>query len=306
MGLFQDILGGGGLTAAAGLLGDFMSQSGQQDTNAMNLQIAQMQDQFNAQQAQINRDWQTQMSNTAMQRRVTDLKAAGLNPLLAVGGPGAPVTTGAQASASGNPTMMNPNAAFANTGAQIAAAAQTRLTNAQAAQTEAYTPDDPVLTRLYATNLAYANARNAAEMADVNAATVGKILTETDNLPLVGNKIKAEIQNVIAANPGITANSKISELDATKQQALLIPSISAAMQELKTGQLNAAQTAKFQNSWFGNLLNAVGLGPGGGAAPIAGAAAGALSGGATAAGVALLNRAMQKPQHSPYEPNWHQ
>lgn len=54
--------------------------------------------QFEADQAAQNRRWQEEMSNTAYQRAVKDLQAAGLNPMLAYTQGGAATTSGAMAS----------------------------------------------------------------------------------------------------------------------------------------------------------------------------------------------------------------
>lgn len=53
--------------------------------NTNSAQAWQKAAEFNAAQAQIQRDWQEKMANTVYQRSVKDMKAAGINPILAAG-----------------------------------------------------------------------------------------------------------------------------------------------------------------------------------------------------------------------------
>ena len=54
---------------------------------------------FTAQEAQKQRDYETEMSNTAYQRQVADMQAAGINPALAMSGSASGASTPSGASA---------------------------------------------------------------------------------------------------------------------------------------------------------------------------------------------------------------
>lgn len=94
MGLFSSIIGvakdflGGGVGEFLGpVIGGGLSLLGGSNANAAN-----------ASQAQMNRDFQADMSGTAYQRARADLEAANFNPMLAVGNGGASSPAGSTAS----------------------------------------------------------------------------------------------------------------------------------------------------------------------------------------------------------------
>lgn len=106
------------------LMGAAISGVGSSITSMFNMASQKETNEQNAAQAQMNRDFQERMSNTAYQRGMADMKAAGLNPILAYQKGGASSPSGAQAALTAPKIEGNPVGEAINTGLAVRRSAQ--------------------------------------------------------------------------------------------------------------------------------------------------------------------------------------
>lgn len=196
---------------------------------------------FNAAEAQKNRDYQTTMSNTQYQRATADMLAAGLNPMLAYqhGGAGTPPGATATSGIGGTPQghsiaagMQSASQIQLNDAIEERTRAEADKASADAAEARARTPT-------YAVSIDQMQAQ-----IDQTRESIKKIIQETSTSAYSAENLQQQTENLKAVLPQIRAmvdnlraqTKQTGKLSEESQQRINqnLPAIEAGLKRLET------------------------------------------------------------------------
>lgn len=192
---------------------------------------------FNSAEAAKQRAWEEQMSNTAIGRRMRDLKANGINPMLAYT-EGASTPSGASASTQDVDHMPG----------RIASALALKMSGAQLEGQKAMNRKIDAETRLTDTleDKAYMETTNAGELNEIYK-------LERDRIPAETQRIIAEVRNKIMDLELKGQEFKLNSLTYDQQKELkplLVEMARIDAERMRLGLPRLQNEARAQDSWW--------------------------------------------------------
>ena len=257
-----------------GFTGSFLPGFGDITDNMFMEEDRNQRQEFAASQAHWQMDFQREMSNTAYQRAVADMRAAGVNPMLSAHVGGASTPTGASASSGVgggfSPSGRTSGDAFIGTAAQLQLmSAETEKVEAETQEIKARTPTHGVSIEVMKQNIKESNERIEKLMADVNLARQQE-RTSASSAGLMDQQRR----NLVAELPRILQSvhlmkAQVMELGQraatgrAEEQKLLndvksnLPEIERLIKELERKKLYLDQPRQMNEAGFEELLGSL-------------------------------------------------
>ena len=252
---FSDIAGdliSGGLSSVASMATGLVS-------NAINMKnqrkMQSEQNAFNAQQAQISREWNEQMDNTKYQRQVADMQAAGVNPALAMNGG---VTT--QATSNATAQAANVQAPRVDLTSAVQMAMQAKQLNIQKDIAQSQINKNNAEADKIRKDTEWTDRLNQASVDSIEAKTnlsnadVRQIYKNMDKADAEIAKIKAETKNEEERFYLIQADTALKEANAY-QIAAMVPYQQMLMSGQSDAQRAQAANATVQAAYQQGLID---------------------------------------------------